>query len=116
MIRNVKIEEKRISWTTNFYKKIVVNAVNKIVSSAYVNDMLIFVEQDENDICTLSIYSDNGELLKTVTDNEENQIGSIGTEMNNTKIYIVIFKKNEEPNCYYFNKNKNSFEKAHPLY
>lgn len=116
MIRNVKIEQKRISWTTSFYKKIVVNVVDKLVSSAYINDMIAFVEQDEDDVKKLSIYDDNGELLKTVTDNEKYQIGSIGTEMNNTKLYIVIFKEGKDPYCFYYNRKENSFEKAHPLY
>lgn len=116
MIRNVKIDGKRISWYINFYKKIVVNTINNIVASAYIDDMLIFVEQDENEISKLSIYDENGDLLKTVTDNEEYQVGSIGTEMNNTKIYIIIYEYGQNPYCYYYNREKNSFEAAHSVY
>lgn len=116
MIKNVQIEDNQIIWTTGLMRKIVVNALKKIVSYTHVNDMLAFIEQDENDVCTLSIYSENGILLKTVTDNERYQIGSIGTEMNNTKLYIVIFEYEENPYCYYYNKEKNSFERAHSLY
>lgn len=116
MIKNVKFEDRTISWTGGFGKKIVVNTVYPIVSSAYVKDMLIFVEQDEDDLCTLSIYDERGNLLKSVKDNEKYQIGSIGTELNNTKIYIVIFEDGDNPFCYYYNREKNGFESAHSLY
>lgn len=116
MIKNVIVEGKQISWTTKFYKKIVVNALNEIVASTYTDTMLMFVEQDANEIATLSIYNEDGTLLKNVTDNEKYQVGSIGTEMNNTRLYIVIYENGTNPYCYYYNKSDNSFEAAHSVY
>lgn len=115
MIKKVSNQGMQISWMSNFYKKIIINTINPIVAFVYTSDLVMFLEI-ENNKSKLSIYDENGNILKSVIDNEQFQIGSISTELNNTKLCIVIYQYNDNPYCYYYNKTTNNFEAAHPPY
>lgn len=115
MIKKVSNQGTQISWMSNFYKKIVINTINPIIAFVYTNDLVMFLEL-EDDKSKLSIYNENGNLLKSVIDNEQFQIGSISTELNNSKLCIVIYEYNDNPYCYYYDKLTNNFKAAHPPY